>query len=355
MKNNGKPGREKELRLENSLRTRQDLRLFNMLAAPEADFLELVRSLECDPLFRKLAGPSGGGRRVISRVGRAAFYSWDHNLGDQGLLTARDSAYISGELLSARPEALKLARRLGAAAFEKYFLEEAGASPEEICRATGLKAAEVCRIRDFVNAFLQAHEHLPVPAMPAERVRLVAVVCRTGRRFELSYVHPTYSRGGYKVDRGALERLKRSGGLTRDELGRLGRILKTLELLNWRKQGLQRTLEAVVKFQEDFFSGGAMKPLSQRAFAAGLGLNPSTVSRLIAGRSLKTPDMAEVRLKDLFPSKKGYIIDKIGEVKGLLSAANGSGRVSDREIAAELKERFGLKVSRRTVNLYRAR
>lgn len=321
-----------------------------MLAAAEPDFLELVRRLENDPLFRKLASPAGG-RQVISRARPGASYSWDYNLGDSRLLAAPDSSYISGELLSARPEALRLARRLGAGDFEKYFLDENGAAPEEIRRATGLKAAEVSRIRDFVGAFLQAHENLPVPAMPAERVRLVALVVRSGRRLELSYLHPTYARGGYKVDRGALERLRRSGGLTREELGRLGPVLKAVDLFNWRKQGLRRTLEGIVKFQREFFSGGPMKPLSQRAFAAGLRLSPSTISRLIAGRSLKTPDMSEVRLKDFFPSKKEYIIDRIRRLAARPAAARC--RPSDRVIACELREHFGIKVSRRTVNLYR--
>ena len=163
MESKNKPGRGKELRLENSLHHRQDLRLFTMLAAPESDFLELVRRLESDPLFRKLAARAGG-RQVISRIRRGAHYSWDYNLGDARLLSAPDCAYIGGELLSARPEALKLARRLGAADFERYFLDENGAAPEEIRRATGLKPAEVSRIRDFVDAFLSAHENLPAPA-----------------------------------------------------------------------------------------------------------------------------------------------------------------------------------------------
>ena len=117
MESKNKPGRGKEIRLENSLRNRQDLRLFTMLAATEPDFLELVRRLESDPLFRKLSAPAGG-PRVISRTRRGASYSWDYNLGDSRLLSAPDSSYISGELLSARPEALKLVQRLGAADFE---------------------------------------------------------------------------------------------------------------------------------------------------------------------------------------------------------------------------------------------
>ena len=94
-----------------------------------------------------------------------------------------------------------------------------------------------------------------------------------------------------------------------------------------------------------------MEPLSQRAFAAGLRLSPSTISRLIAGRSLKTPDMSEVPLRDFFPSKKEYIIDRIRKIMARPGAARR--RLSDRLIACGLLERFGIKVSRRTVNLYR--
>ena len=128
----------------------------------------------------------------------------------------------------------------------------------------------------------------------------------------------------------------------------LGALVKTVELVNWRKKGLQKVLEGILKYQRDFFLGGPLKPLSQRSFAAELALNPSTVSRLIARRSLKAGD-DEVPLKSFFPSKKEHIIAKIKE----LSDPGGKRKLSARLLADELKKRFGIKVSVRTLNLYR--
>jgi len=334
---------KQRLNIENSLRNRQDLRLFNLLAAPEGEFLDLLKRLEADPLFKKLSARSPGLPPVIARSRLpGSAYAW--------VAAAMDSRYISGELLSARPEIVALIERLGAENFERYFLGEDCVPAEEICRAAALTARQVGRIRDFVNAFLAAHENLPARADDGGRqFKLTAFVGKTaGGRLELSYAHPSYARGLYSVDPGALEKLKKSGALSAPELRRLGALVKTVELVNWRKKGLQKVLEGILKYQRDFFLGGPLKPLSQRSFAAELALNPSTVSRLIARRSLKAGD-DEVPLKSFFPSKKEHIIAKIKE----LSDPGGKRKLSARLLADELKKRFGIKVSVRTLNLYR--
>lgn len=348
-----KKGVRPRLNIENALQNRQDLRLFNLLAAPEDEFLALLKSLEADPLFKKLSARSPGRPPVIARSRLpGAAYAWVHNLVEPQLVNSMDSKYISGELMSARPEIIALIERLGAENFEKYFLGEECVPVEQICRAAALDARQVGRIRDFVNAFMAAHENIPPQADPGGRhFKLTAFVGKTpGGALELSYAHPAYARGLYSVDAGALETLRKSGALSAAELKRLGALVKTVELVNWRKKGLQKVLEGILKFQRDFFLGGPMKPMSQRAFASELGLNPGTVSRLIARRSLKAGE-DEVPLKSFFPSKKEYIIAKIKEI----SDSAGPGKLSARLLAVELKKRCGVKISGRTVNLYRNR
>ncbi|MBU2573790.1 MAG: hypothetical protein KKH28_06935 [Elusimicrobia bacterium] len=348
----GKAARPR-LNIENALKNRQDLRLFNLLSAPENEFLDLLKRLESDPLFKKLSMRAPGGPPVIARVRLpGAAYAWVHNLGEPQLVNSMDSKYISGEILSARPEILALIERLGAENFEKYFLGRECIPVEQICRAAALTARQAGRIRDFVNAFLAAHENLPPEAdAPRQHFKLTAFVGKTpDGGLELAYAHPAYARGLYSVDAKALKKIKRSGSLTGGELKRLGTLVKTVELVNWRKKGLQKVLEGILKFQRDFFLGGAMKPMSQRSFASELGLNPSTVSRLIARRSLKTPE-EEVPLKSFFPSPKGYIIAKIKEI----TDSGGARKLNARLLAGELKTRYGIRISGRTVNLYRNR
>lgn len=339
------------LNIENALRNRQDLRLFRVLAAPEDEFLALLKRLEADPLFKKLSARSPGRPPVIARSRLpGAAYAWVHNLGEPQLAAAMDSKYISGELLSARPEIVALIKRLGAENFERYFLGAESIPVEHVCRAAALTARQVARIRDFVNAFLAAHENLPPQADAGDRYfKLTAFVSRTpAGALELSYAHPAYARGLYSVDAKAMDNLKRSGALSSAELKRLGALVKTVELVNWRKKGLQKVIEGILKFQRDFFLGGPMRPMSQRAFAAELGLNPSTVSRLIARRSLMASE-DEVPLKSFFPSKKEYIIAKIKE---LTDSCPGR-KMSARLLTGELRKRYGIKISGRTVNLYR--
>lgn len=351
MDKSGKKAAKQRLNIENALRNRQDLRLFHLLAAPEDEFLALLKRLEADPLFKKLSARSPGRPPVIARSRLpGAAYAWVHNLGESQLAAAMDSKYISGELLSARPEIVALIEKLGAENFERYFLGEESVPVEHICRAAALTARQVGRIRDFVNAFLAAHENLPAgPAAGDRYFKLTAFVRRApGGGLELSYAHPSYARGLYSVDAGAMEKLKRSGALDAGELKRLGALVKTVELVNWRKKGLQKVLEGVLKFQRDFFLGGPMRPLSQRSFAAELGLAPSTVSRLIARRSLMASE-DEVPLKSFFPSKKDYIIAKIKE----LTDSCGRRKMSARLLTGELKKRYGINISGRTVNLYR--
>jgi len=57
-----------------------------------------------------------------------------------------------------------------------------------------------------------------------------------------------------------------------------------------------------------------------------------------------------VKLKDLFLAKNAFIIDKI---KAILGAAEE--HLTDTEVTEALRNKYGIRVSRRSVNLYRAK
>jgi DNA-directed RNA polymerase specialized sigma54-like protein len=55
-------------------------------------------------------------------------------------------------------------------------------------------------------------------------------------------------------------------------------------------------------------------------------------------------------LKDLFRTKSSFVIDKIKEV-----VESGGGAMTDNCVADALRAAYGIRISRRTVNLYRTK
>lgn len=330
---------------------RQDLRLFGMLARSEEDFLRLAAELEADPVFARLLLPGPGGRPpVLRRRFAGASYAFSLAAGSDALAQAAGSGPGAGEWLSERPQMAALAARVGADNFERYFLSEVRGTAAAAARACGITEKEAAALRDFTDAFLLAHERAPAAALPAVFVRCAAALEARGGELRAAYTHPAYFRGAYVIDGEALSRLLKSGALTRVEAAKARTLASAAQRVSWRKAGFHKVLCALLSWQEAFLLGkGQLKPLTQRELADRAGLDPATVSRLVSSRTVIAPWGGEIRLKDLFRPKSSFVIDKIREVLG------AGGKMTDREVAGVLKSAHGIKVSRRTVNLYRAK
>ena len=331
---------------------RQDLRLFAVLSVPEEDFLRQAAELEADPLFARLteAGPDGRAPLRRRRL-TGASYAFSLACGDEALAAASSAGGTAGEWLAARPAMLELARRAGEAAFYNCFLSGLPLSPEAAARECGLSAAEARELRGFVDAFLLAHERVEPAALPPLFLRCAARISRLGGKLRIEYTHPSYLRGSYAVDGGALSRLLRSGGFSQEEAARARALAARAQRLGWRKAGLHKVLSLLVERQKQFLLGaGGLLPFSQRELAAEAGLNPGTVSRLISGRTLLSPAGEELKLKDLFRAKNNYIIEKMREI--LLASPD---RMTDLQVAQALRSGYGVRVSRRSVSLYRSK
>ena len=340
------------LKLTQAPALRQDLRLFSVLAVTEEDFLRQAAELEADPLFARLAAPGADGQApLVRRRLPGASYAFFQACGSDALASAAGSGIGAGEWLSERPAMLALATRAGLANFEKYFLSGLPFQRGEAARACGFTEREAADLKTFTEAFLLAHEHVPPAALPPLFLRCAATIYAEDGRVEAAYNHPAYFRGGYAINGPALTRLLKGGGLSRVEISRARSLAAAAQRLSWRKAGFHRVLGALLEEQKDFLLGrGPLKPFTQRELAARAGLNPGTVSRLIASKTLLAPWGAELELKYFFRPRSAYIIDKIKEILG-----GASGTKNDREIAAALKRKYGLSVSRRTVNLYRTK
>lgn len=338
------------LKLTQAPALRQDLRLFAVLGVTEEDFLRQAAELEADPLLARLAAPGADGQApLVRRRLPGASYAFFQACGSDALAAAAGAGSGAAEWLAGRPAMLALATRAGLVNFEKYFLSGSPFPRGEAERACGFTAREAADLKAFTEAFLMAHEHTPPAALPPLFLRCAATIYAEGGGLRAAYNHPAYFRGGYAINGPALTRLLKSGGLSRAEISRARVLAAAAQRLSWRKAGFHRVLGALIEEQKDFLLGrGPLKPFTQRELAARAGLNPGTVSRLISNRTLLTPRGEELALKSFFRPRSAYIIDKMREILG-------GGAMTDEKVAQALKREFGVRVSRRTVSLYRTK
>jgi RNA polymerase sigma-54 factor len=133
-----------------------------------------------------------------------------------------------------------------------------------------------------------------------------------------------------------------------------------IQAINQRNHTLLRVARAIVEFQRAFFVDGPryLAPLTLRDIAQELGVHETTVSRTANGKYMQT-EWGIFELRHFFTNSisgigsGGSKFSKEG-VKEIIREliTTGSGRFSDKEIAAVLAKR-GIPLARRTVAKYR--
>ena len=132
-----------------------------------------------------------------------------------------------------------------------------------------------------------------------------------------------------------------------------------VDALRNRKSTLLRVAKAVVDFQSDYFDDPSSypKPLTQQQIADKLGLDSSTISRACNNKWLATP-RGFAAFRDFFP--KAVVGDATSsnvaeKIRDLVANESKTKPLSDEALAAELKNKHGLEVSRKTVQEHRDR
>ncbi len=135
-------------------------------------------------------------------------------------------------------------------------------------------------------------------------------------------------------------------------------LIKSIEQ---RQRTLLRVTESIMRFQREFLENGIMglKPLVLRDVATDLELHESTVSRVTTGKYIDTPH-GIFELKFFF--SRGYASED-GEkvsteivkeyIKEIIGNENPQKPYSDKKIADILKEKYNVRVARRTIAKYR--
>ena len=145
-------------------------------------------------------------------------------------------------------------------------------------------------------------------------------------------------------------------------------IKKKIKQAEWFMKSLQqrqRTLylvaKSIVDFQREFFEKGirCLKPLILKDVANYVGVHESTVSRITSNKYMGTPS-GVFEMKFFFTTGVGSengdaqsanaVMDCISEI---VAKEDKENPLKDEEIVALLKERFNVKIARRTVAKYR--
>ena len=134
-------------------------------------------------------------------------------------------------------------------------------------------------------------------------------------------------------------------------------IIKGIEL---RRENLLKTIKFLVNFQAEFLRKGKkyIKPLTLKDVASELGLHESTISRIVSGKYIQTEN-GLISLKSFFATKlsstNGDVsTEKVKDmIKEIIENEDKAKPLSDDKISKFLKEKFGIKIARRTVAKYR--
>ena len=125
--------------------------------------------------------------------------------------------------------------------------------------------------------------------------------------------------------------------------------------LDLRNKTLYKVALVLLREQREFFILGPqyIKPLTQKAVAAEIGVHETTVSRIATAKWIDT-DFGIIPLKRLFSSAMGDLSKEAVKetIRQILEEQEGQKALSDQKIADLLAER-GIKIARRTVAKYR--
>lgn len=316
---------------------------------------ELVRLVEEDPVFRFLTDASGTDaplvrKRVLSRCpGRpqapAVDAEWAPGAGGFDLASA----------LELHADAVEALRGLGVERAQSLLRMESLHERKRRAADWGLREEEIAGVLKLLEHLeaCSADGHLGQVVPPrAFSAPVARVEAGPDGRLEVLTLTPGLSGLRYDIDYEGIALARASSRLSDEALRRLPSLLSELEALNFRNGTLDNLLRTLAEAQASFLRSGReedLAPLTQRRLAASLGMHPSIVCRAVARRSILTPQGRELPLTSLLPGERAA---KLRSIESLLRCAPA---LSDRELAAGLWSRFRIRLSRRSVALYRRR
>jgi DNA-directed RNA polymerase specialized sigma54-like protein len=327
---------------------RQVLRIeqANLLEMSEADFHSLIAETEQNSLFQQLFR-----REKLIRYQRFPRTDVSNSLYKIDELKLADNGSADVEsLLTNKEDIVQQIQKIGLAKFKRLFVfPEDGLTLEEIAVECGLDVPTVRKINSLLDDFSVMSEFYHPSHISPGRIHYskIAAINLDEKSFITSYFSPVIARGRYAIDYERFESLVTSAAYSEKDIKQARQLFRKLELINSRKDTLNRILQNIIEKQTTFLESGDLKTLlayTQKELAEKLGIAPSSVSRAIFGKSIDTPWGQEIPLKKMFAKPAQF-------KKELLRALIEKDKKpsSDEAIRCRLREKFGIAISRRSV------
>jgi len=128
-----------------------------------------------------------------------------------------------------------------------------------------------------------------------------------------------------------------------------------VDALDMRKATLYKVGLMIVEYQYEFFTGGAIMPLTLKTLADEFGHNPSTISRAIANKYIAC-DRGVLAMKEFFTTAIDEDVSNAAIKEFLIGLVKAESRVkplSDMKLLGVIEEKFKVKMVRRTIAKYR--
>lgn len=242
---------------------------------------------------------------------------------------------------------------------EEYLEELAYGSQEEIARGMGISMKRLKKVVDRVKGLN------PIPS------RGYRVERAEGGVTPDAYIVVEDGRVEIEINEEAIPRVLIEDAERVSQDPQYGSYIKKcreraqaiIECIEKRRITFERVLRDAVKFQEEYFLGGRLKPLTLAETAYNLEVHPSTVSRAIKERYISI-EGSIIKVKNLYARKfsskgkepspeKGITRAEIKEKLQRLIADESRDKPYSDEKLVKLMEEAGVNISRRTIAKYR--
>ncbi|UCG93741.1 MAG: hypothetical protein JSW13_04630 [Candidatus Aerophobus sp.] len=335
------------------------LKLAEFMSLPEEEFRKLVQEVENDPLFKKL---------ILSKIKIIRYKKppWTRITQpkmlplDPAITPSRDTLEVESFLAQEKDLILTI-KKLGVNRFKKYFLDGvSGMTSKEVARQCSLPLETVKKINDFVDKFYlesKLTDSSQDNRTPRAYYSTIASIEKDNGQLIIGYFSSEMAKGRYLIDFDRVEKIKKVGIFAKHEIRRIDSLLNKLRLINSRKTTIYQVIQNLIEVQRDFLLSGDfqdLKPFTQVSLSRKIGVNPSLISRAINRKAIRIPQGRQVSLKTLFPSeretRKKLIREVIEQEKNEIQNRSLSRAYSDQEISTQLRKKFGISISRRSIS-----
>lgn len=230
----------------------------------------------------------------------------------------------------------------------------------EISLKTGIRKDDVARIHELIKHLdpkpgyaisSDRHNYCIVPEIEARLIddKVYIVLCNERQnRIKVSEYYQNL------VSKDAPKDINQ---FVKEKLSRANNLLKAIEQ---RQNTILAVAAFIMDYQKDFLKRGypALKPLTLKMAAIGVGCHESTVSRTVNGKYIQTP-RGIFELKHFFSAQSDSVNNAFQSaiaikrlIFGMIKSEDKSKPLSDTQIKDDL-ESEGIKIARRTIAKYR--